>query len=299
MYDSTITLSRVGIILNMDVDCNDTLFEPGVDYIHKNFTILFKSSQTQLLKKFLDKVFTTCKLQCIEFLFGNSLYQLKCIISQPGQAICIITNNTRQLKLLSELEGHNQKMLAGTYKDWVWSFDTNFTLVTANEAFLEGRRKLNNESLHIGDNIFKYVNDAVYKKWLPIYERALKGETVCFEEQRANLGIEYYAEIYLTPVYNTQNEIIGCLGVTRDVTERKNAQLAVESYTAKLEDFAFKTSHELRRPIANIMGMVTLLGNGGLNSDDRKKTVDFVASSVNELDKVVKDMIDLVEQYKK
>jgi PAS domain S-box-containing protein len=298
MYDSTLTLSRVGIILNMDVDYNDTLFERGFNYIHKNFTILFNSSQTQLLKKFLDKVFTTSKLQCIEFFFSNSFYQLKCVISEPGKAILIITNNTKHIKLLNELEEHNLKTLAGTNKDWVWSFDTNFSLVTANEAFLEARRKLNNNSLHIGDNIFKYVTDVVYKKWMPVYERALRGEIISFEEKRSNLGIEYYVEVYLAPVYNQQNEIIGCLGVTRDITEQKNAQLAVESYTAKLEDFAFKTSHELRKPIANIMGMVTMLGSDDLDKDDKKKTVDFIASSVNELDGMVKNMIDLVEHYK-
>jgi PAS domain S-box-containing protein len=108
-------------------------------------------------------------------------------------------------------------------------------LVTANKAFLDARLKLNKESLQIGDNIFKYVDARIYEKWMPIYERALKGEIICFEEKRFSPGREYYAEIYLSPVYNPKNEVIGCLGVTRDITERKNAQLALDGYTRKLE----------------------------------------------------------------
>jgi len=299
MYDSTLTLSRIGIILNIDADFNDPLFETGVEYLHKNFTILFNSSQAALLRKFLDNVFITAKLQCIEFFHGKSFYQLKGIVSQPGQAICIITNNTRHRQVLLELEDHNLKTLADTYVDWVWSFDTNFTLVTANKAFLDGRHKLNSKSLTIGDNIFKNVDKAVYQKWLPIYERALKGETISFEEKRNHLGVEYYVEIYLSPVYNLQNEIIGCLGITRDITERKNAQMAIKGYTAKLEEFAFKTSHELRRPIANIMGMATLLSNKEMSEEDQEKGIHYISLCVNELDGIVVSMIASIEQYKK
>jgi len=298
MFDSTLTLSRIGIILNMDADYNDTLFTPGVDYSYKNINVLFGAHQKELLRKFLDKVFITGKLQSMELASGSNFYQLKCILSQPGQAICIIINNTRHRKVISELEEHNLKTLVNTYHDWVWSFDTNFTLITANKAFLEGRRQVNNQALRIGDNIFKYVKEDIHKKWMPIYERALKGEVICFEEKRNNKVNDYYVELYLTPVYSDQNEIIGCLGVTRDITERKKAQLAIEDYTKKLEEFAFKTSHELRRPIANIMGMTSLICNGDLTENEKIKAVNFVSVSANELDSIVISMIELIEQYK-
>jgi PAS domain S-box-containing protein len=296
MYDSTLTLSRIGIILNIDADYNDPLFERGVEYLYKNFTTLFSSSQAELLRKFLDKVFTAGKLQCIEFFQNNSFYQLKCIVTNPGQAICIVTNNTKQLKILMELEDHNMKIIVDTYIDWVWSFDTNFTLVTANKAFLEGRRKINNKALSIGDNIFKYVTDEIYKKWMPIYERALNGEMICLEEKRDNKGVEYYVEIYLSPVYTKQNEIIGCLGITRDITERKHAQFAIAGYTNKLEEFAFKASHDLRRPIANIMGMTNLLNSMELDEDEKAKIINYISVSVNELDSIVISMTEMIQQ---
>jgi PAS domain S-box-containing protein len=295
MYDSTFILSRTGTILNIDADINDQLFEYGVNYNHKNFTILFNSSQTDLLKKFLDRVFDTGKLQCIEFFQDKSFYQLKCIVINPDQAICIVTNNTRHQKILLELDNHNMKTLVDTYIDWVWSFDTNFTLVTANKAFLKARRRLNNRILSIGDNIFKYVKDEAYEKWFPIYERALKGEVIYIEEKRDDHGVEYYVEIYLSPVYNKQREIIGCLGITRDITERKNAQFAIAGYTSKLEDFAFKTSHHLRKPIANIIGITNLLNNADLDEDEKAKAINYISISIKELDSIVISMTEIIQ----
>jgi PAS domain-containing protein len=298
MHNSSLTLSRIGIILSMDTEINDLLFKRGADYMHKNFTQLFHPSKKEMLRQFLDRVFTTEKLQCIEFHSGPAFYQLKCVLSQPGKAICIITGSEKERRVLSELEEQNFKALVDTYSDWVWSFDTNFTLITANRAFFDARRQINNVDLHLGDNIFKGVKDDICKKWRPIYERALHGEIICFEEKRNNRVYDYYVDIYLTPVYNDDGDIIGCLGVTRDITARKEAQFAIEGYTSKLEEFALKTSHDLRRPIANITGMADMLKNKMLNEEEKTKTVDYIADSVKDLDEIVISMIDLIDQYK-
>ncbi len=295
MFDSTLTLSRGGIILSMDADLNDPLFNDGVDHNHKNFTALFNPSHAELLVNFLDRVFTTGKLQTTEFFNGKNLYQLKCVVIQTGQALCIITNMIKQRNALLSIEKQNFKTLVDTYVDCVWSFDTNYSLITANRAFLEVRRKINNnEVLRVGDNIFKYAPDELHKKWKPIYDRALKGEVICFEEKRNNV----YVEIYLTPIYNDQDEIVGCLGVTRDITFRKNSQLEIEGYTSKLEEFAFKTSHELRRPIANLVGIMSLLSGEGLDEAEKINAINFITVSVGELDNMVISLIELIDKYK-
>src|ERR1700712_2435483 len=198
MYDSTLTLSPNGTILKMDADFNDVLFEVGIDHTGKNFLTLFDISLAELLSNVLKQAFETERLQHTSFFNHKSFYQLKIIAIQPGQAICIITNNTRQRKVLQELEEHNLNTLVDAHVDWVYSFDTDFNLITANKAFLEGRRKANTQRLQIGDNIFKFVSEEGYKKWLPVYNRVLGGEIICFEEHRVSDGLEHDVEIYLT-----------------------------------------------------------------------------------------------------
>src|ERR1700712_5395719 len=267
MFNSALTISGDGIILKIDANFHDPLFKHGADYDYKKFFLLFDATQRSMLRQFIDTVFNTGKLQSIEFYNATNFYQLKCVVIQPGESLCIVTNNTRRRKQLSELEEQNLKALVNTFDDWVWSFDTNFTLVTANKAFFNARKQVDKEELRIGDNIFKNIQEHTYRKWRPVYERALKGETFTFEEKRNNGEYDYFVEIYLSPVYNDSNEVIGCLGITRDITGRKNAQLAIEGYAEKLEELAFKTSHDLRKPIANIIGMSNLLVNGMVTDD--------------------------------
>jgi PAS domain S-box-containing protein len=298
MYNSTLTLSQSGSILKMDADCNDTLFKTGVDYINHNFTSLFYPSQKQMLDAFLNEVFTTGKLQYKEFFYSNSFYQLRCTLIQADKALCFITNN-KQTKELRDMDEHNLRAIVDSYVDWVWSFDNNLTLVTANKSYLEFRQKLNLKPIEIGDKIYKNADEAAYKKWMPIYERSLNGETINFEEKRNLNGEDYYVEIYLSPVFNSAKEIIGCLGITRNITERINAQFEIAGYTSKLEEFAFKTSHELRRPIANIIGMTNLMSENGLDIAERNKAIDYIATSVKEVDEIVISMIELMEQQRK
>ncbi len=298
MFNSALTISREGIILKLDANFHDPLFKHGDGYDYKKFFLLFDASQRSMLRQFLDAVFITGKLQCIEFYNNSSFYQLKAIVTQPDEATCILTNNTRQRRQLTELEEQNLKALVNTFEDWVWSFDTNYTLVTANKAFFEARRLADKEELRIGDNIFKNIQGHTYEKWRPVYEKALKGEVFTFEEKRNNGLYEYFVEIYLSPVYNDSHEVIGCLGITRDITARKNAQHAIEGYAIKLEELAYKTSHDLRKPIANIIGMSNMLVTGMINEDEKTKTIDYIAESIKEVDTIVLSMLALIEQYK-
>ena len=298
MFNSALTISSEGIILKMDANFHDPLFKQGAAYDYKKFFLLFDPSQRNMLRQFLDAVFITGKLQNVEFYNNRNFYQLKAIVTNPGEATCILTNNTRQRRQLTELEEQNLKALVNTFEDWVWSFDTNYTLVTANKAFLKARKQADKEELRIGDNIFKNIQGHTYEKWHPVYERALKGEMFTFEEKR-NKGIyENFVEIYLSPVYNDSHEVIGCLGITRDITARKNAQFAIEGYAVKLEELAYKTSHDLRKPIANIIGMSNMLATGMINEDEKIKTIDYIANSIKEVDEIVLSMLALIEQYK-
>jgi PAS domain S-box-containing protein len=298
MFNSALTVSHEGIILKMDANFRDPLFKHGAGHDYKKFFLLFDTSQRSMLRQFFDIVFNTGKLQSTEFYNNSSFYQLKCIVTNPGEATCILTNNTRQRRQLTELEEQNLKALVNTFDDWVWSFDTNYTLVTANKAFFEARRLADKEELRIGDNIFKNIQGHTYEKWRPVYEKALKGEVFTFEEKRNNGLYEYFVEVYLSPVYNDSHEVIGCLGITRDITARKNAQHAIEGYAIKLEELAYKTSHDLRKPIANIIGMSNMLATGVINENEKAKTIDYIAESIKEVDTIVLSMLALIEQYK-
>lgn len=54
------------------------------------------------------------------------------------------------------------------------------------------------------------------------YDLALNGETVIYSWENVYRGKTYYFETVINPIHNQANEIIGAVGVARDITEQEN-----------------------------------------------------------------------------
>jgi PAS domain S-box-containing protein len=87
----------------------------------------------------------------------------------------------------------------------------------------------------------------------------------------------------------------------RDISEKKNAEEQKEKmitdlvrYSKNLEQFAYVVSHNLRSPIANILGLSNLL-KGKLNTKDRERSQEFLYKAVEQLDTTVKDLNKILE----
>ena len=80
------------------------------------------------------------------------------------------------------------------------------------------------------------------------------------------------ARVFLTlkaPLRDSSNSVIGILGISRDITERKNIELHLIEATAAAEkanraksDFLSSMSHEMRTPLNSILGFAQLLEAG-------------------------------------
>ncbi len=95
-----------------------------------------------------------------------------------------------------------------------------------------------------------------------------------------------------------QNEDVrGIVSNFRDVTERREGEIQREKITMdliernqNLEQYAYIVSHNLRGPVANILGIANLLEMAGTNSLDKEQSLDHLFDSARRLDDVIKDL---------
>jgi PAS domain S-box-containing protein len=119
-----------------------------------------------------------------------------------------------------------------------------------------------------------------------IFVALSKGESHTCELINYNKkGEEYWVEINITPIKNEYGTIEQFVSVELDITERKNEQLRLMAQNKSLREISFIQSHEVRRPLASIMGLVDLLSQESI--DDRQKIIEYLQLSCQELDAVI------------
>jgi PAS domain S-box-containing protein len=128
-----------------------------------------------------------------------------------------------------------------------------------------------------------------------------------FEEERERLrkdGTPFWANVVITAVYDDDGSLVGFAKVTRDLTERRNAELKAlenarnlaESVSANVAKTEFLTamSHELRTPLNAIGGYTELLtlGLGGPVTPEQMDYLDRIRRSQQHLIGIISDLLN-------
>ena len=135
-----------------------------------------------------------------------------------------------------------------------------------------------------GNEMGQYLNPKFKDEFYNSYLKALKG-TAAFEQREINYGNrQIWWLIKYEPAFNADGEIIGVSVNSTDVTARVEHEQTVTAQNKSLLEIAFIQSHELRRPVASIIGLMDLL-----KSDQR-------VSGIEELKLMEKAVLELDEK---
>ncbi len=100
------------------------------------------------------------------------------------------------------------------------------------------------------------------------------------------------------PLYDERGKIVGTFGVSRDITELKNAEIALHEATEAAHrankakgEFLANMSHEIRTPMNGIIGMAELLADTELNAQ-QQQYVQMVQQSAHSLLRLLNDILD-------
>jgi PAS domain S-box-containing protein len=102
----------------------------------------------------------------------------------------------------------------------------------------------------------------------------------------------------IAPVKNNQGQVIGLVGVSNDITERKNYEIELtkakelaEAGTKSKSEFLANVSHEIRTPMNGIIGMADILKQTPL-SEEQLQHLQAVESSAGSLLSLINDVLD-------
>ncbi len=141
------------------------------------------------------------------------------------------------------------------------------------------------------------------QRTLDMYHRVFEGEKFKLEDYYTLLdGKVLWFEMQLLPVKVNAGKINHMIVYLSDITKRKIVEIEKEKITADLltrnkdlEQFSYIISHNLRLPIANIIGLIDNLAMNNFQGDERKEAMSAIHISARRLDDVVMDLNKILD----
>jgi signal transduction histidine kinase len=85
---------------------------------------------------------------------------------------------------------------------------------------------------------------------------------------------------------------IRMIGAMQDISRIKEQELRVTQQNQRLMEIALINAHEIRRPVATILGLMQLLTEKSATTESDKQVLEHLKAATNELDDVIKRIID-------
>jgi PAS domain S-box-containing protein len=109
-------------------------------------------------------------------------------------------------------------------------------------------------------------------------------------------GVEYWVEISISAIYNEKKEMERYIAIHNIITERKIREEKIKEQNRILSKHSWINSHAIRKPVASILGLVSL-SKEMLQVEDIKEIHSLIEISSIELDGIIKEIAKELNTY--
>jgi PAS domain S-box-containing protein len=186
--------------------------------------------------------------------------------------------------------------LINNTEDQIWSVDKNYRYVYLNKAYRKQILQLTGKEPKEGD--LPYENEGFNieerSRWDGYYRRALDGQrySIISESTDPETGRLLSFDISFNPIYKVKGDITGVGCFARDITKWLETEKAIVEQNERLRHIASLTSHELRRPVASMLGLINILDRRNFFNPDNKEVIEHLFTVANEIDEVIRLIVD-------
>ncbi len=174
----------------------------------------------------------------------------------------------------------------------IFSLDKNYNYLSFTQTHQQAMKQIWGVNIKIGENMLQYItNENDKENAKQNFDKALNGEYfIQIEEFGDKMLYRTFWEDRYSPVFNEKHEIIGLTVFVTDITERKQNELKIISQNEKLKVIAWQQSHEVRGPVASILGLLNLI-----KTEDRQTYnplyLQYLQQSAEQLDKIIHKIV--------
>ena len=112
---------------------------------------------------------------------------------------------------------------------------------------------------------------------------------------------KYWVRFSMIPIYNSDNELSHWISIQKDVTEERKQEKEKEQLIRELtqnnkdlKQFSYITSHNLRAPLSNLIGLLNLIEDIPINDSELSEIINGFKKSTHLLNETINDLVKII-----
>ncbi len=291
-------------------------FIPGeIEPSFENYLLMVHGEEKELVRKTMDYTIKHLNEQKFSFRIITKDGKMKHVYVEmavtrnaDGEVVKIsgftrdVSETVLAAKSLQKSEANLRAIFDNTETAYVL-VDVDLKIVSFNQSAVAIAEQILEKPLVDGAFIGDYFLDSEKGLLRKQLQKVLKGTNVshelCFQQQE---GYDKWFSTSYHPVWSHDHQVQGVIMSLTEITAKKMSELQEKKMTAELmqrnqdlEQFAYIISHNLRSPVANIIGIANALSEGEMDEDDRLAFMNGLTVSVKKLDDTIIDLNDILQ----
>jgi PAS domain S-box-containing protein len=219
--------------------------------------------------------------------------------NQQPIGLLAIGKDRSQLKKYEEellISQHKLRALIDSTNDSHILLSPTYEVLSFNKTAAENVKIFFQADLKEGQDFLKYIVEGEEGGFKNYCRRALSGEIIKEEFEvkiSENQSIWYWISFY--PVYDEAGQIVAVSYNASDIDKLKKAELKLKQQNKQLQEIAHLQSHEIRRPVANILGLINILETETLTAKNQV-IFDNLLKASQELDQIIHQIVDKTQE---
>jgi PAS domain S-box-containing protein len=314
--DLIFELSKDGTYLDLKPAKDIELLLPPHELLGKT---LYEVHQPEVARQSIDcieRALQTGEPQAFEYQLlqqgETHAYEARIVASGEDEVLAIIrdvTDRKRAEEALRESE-KRYRLLAENVADIIWTRDMNLqpTYISPSVTRMRG--------YSVEEAMSQPIEETLTASSCEVAKKAFAEELSCEGLPRKNLarsrtlelectckdGSTVWTEMEMTFLRDLTGQPIGILGVTRDISGRKQAEAellqakeAAEAANRAKSEFLATMSHELRTPLHVILGYLDLLleGNVGVLTGEQVEILQRISRNAQEVLELISTILEV------
>ncbi|MBS7563485.1 PAS domain S-box protein [Mucilaginibacter sp. Bleaf8] len=167
-------------------------------------------------------------------------------------------------------------------------------VITYNKAFFETIYQLMHIRVEPGINVMECIPPNYLDDFISHFQNALAGKSIQHDRiLQFKDGPPIWTRISYNPAYDEEGKIIGVSFNASDITHRKISEQRILEQNEALRKIAYMQSHELRKPVATILGLMNLIKMQGYG--DNEELLVMMEKTVSDLDSSIRQIVTMTE----